>query len=69
MQAWARIPSHRKIEDIDDSVSLERCRALLGSDADGLTDREIEELRRNAEAAAHILIELFLRTKEAAERS
>jgi hypothetical protein len=61
MQAWPAIPSSRGF-DIDDSVSLGRCRALLGSDADDLTDEQVEELRRSAEAMAHILIELFIQS-------
>lgn len=43
-----------------DVMSIARCRELLGPDATGLSDEEVEALRRHAETMAHILIEIYL---------
>lgn len=42
------------------SITNERCRELLGPKADDLTDEQIDELRRHADAMAHLLIDIFL---------
>jgi hypothetical protein len=42
------------------SITNERCRELLGPDADGLTDEQIDAVRRHADAMAHLLIDIFL---------
>ena len=42
------------------SISIERCRDLLGEEADGLSDLEIDQIRRHAEVMAHVIVEIFL---------
>jgi len=43
-----------------DQISIARCRELLGDDAAGLSDEEVDRIREHAEAMAHVLIEVFL---------
>ena len=41
-------------------ISIGRCRELLGDEADALTDDEVIDIARHAEAMAHIFIALAL---------
>jgi hypothetical protein len=41
-------------------ISIARCRELLGDEADALSDDEVCEVARHAEAMARILIDLAL---------
>lgn len=43
-----------------DAISIARCRELLGDEAEGLTDHEVELIRQHAAAMAHVIIEMFL---------
>ena len=36
------------------------CRELLGDEADGLSDHEVDLIRQHADAMAHIIVEMFL---------
>ena len=47
-------------EVIPEPITIARCRELLGDEADALTDDEVREVARHAEAMAHILIALAL---------
>lgn len=40
-------------------ISIARCRAILGDEAIGLSDPEIEEIRRHAEVMARVIVEIF----------
>ena len=40
-------------------ISLARCRELLGEDAESMTDRDIEDIRRHAETMACIVVEVY----------
>ena len=42
-------------------ITLSRCRELLGDEADALSDDEVRDVARHAEAMARILIALALR--------
>lgn len=42
------------------SISIERCRDLLGEEADGLSDLEVDQIRRHAEVMADVIVEIFL---------
>ena len=42
------------------SISIARCRELLGSDADTLSDEEVLIVARHSESLAHVVIELVL---------
>jgi hypothetical protein len=39
-------------------VSLDLCRQLLAEEAHGLSDEEVELIRRHADALAHVLVEI-----------
>jgi hypothetical protein len=45
-------------EGIPEPISIRRCRELLGDEADALTDDEVIDIARHAEAMTHILIDL-----------
>jgi hypothetical protein len=45
---------------IADEISIERCRELLGDEADGVSDEDFARINRHAETFARIVIELFL---------
>ena len=47
-------------DDIEDDNTIARCRELLGDEADGLSDEEIDRVRRHADALAHVIIDVFL---------
>ena len=49
--------------DIEDEIAIERCRELLGHEADDLSDEQITHLGRHAETMARIVIELFLENR------
>jgi hypothetical protein len=40
--------------------AIERCRRLLGDDAIGLSDEQIEAMRHHAITMAHIIVEMYL---------
>lgn len=41
-------------------ISVARCRDMLGDEADALTDDEVIDIARHAEAMAHVLIAMAL---------
>ena len=43
-----------------ESISIARCRELLGDDADTMSDDEVLAVARHAESLAHVVIELAL---------
>ena len=47
-------------EAVFQPMSIARCREVLGREADGLTDAEVDQIRRHADAMAHVLVEIFL---------
>jgi hypothetical protein len=47
-------------EVIPEPISIGRCRELLGDEADAVTDDEVIDVARHAEAMAHVLIALAL---------
>ena len=40
--------------------SIERCRELLGAEDSGLSDEEIEAIRVQSDAWAHVLLDIYL---------
>ena len=51
---------HPRFVDVDsDCISITRCRELLGDEADGLSDQEVDLIPRHADAMAHVLVEIF----------
>ena len=47
-------------EAVSESMSIARCREVLGREAERLTDAEVDQMRRHADAMAHVLVEVFL---------
>ena len=41
-------------------ISIARCRELLGLEANGLSDVELDQIRRHADVMAHVVVEIFL---------
>ncbi len=48
-------------------ISIERCRELLGEEAEALTDREVVLIRRHAETMACIVVEMYLESRRISE--
>ncbi len=46
-------------------ISIARCRELLKDEADGLSDEEVQVIRRHADAMARVLIAVFLENQPA----
>ena len=46
-----------------DEISIDRCRELLGDEADNLRDEEVDQIRRHAETMARVVVEMFLEMK------
>ena len=57
----------REHETPSEPISIRRCRELLGSDADGLSDSEVDRIRRHAEVMAHVIVEIFLEQRTSRE--
>ncbi len=50
-----------------DAITVARCRELLGDEADGLSDDDVDQIRRHAEAMARVIVEMFLEQRAAQE--
>jgi hypothetical protein len=46
-----------------DSISIVRCRELLGDEAEGLSDCEVDQIRQHAGAMAHTIVDIFVENK------
>jgi hypothetical protein len=46
-------------EPTPEPIWIARCRELLGDEAGPMTDHDIAEIRRHAQAAAHIVVEMY----------
>jgi hypothetical protein len=56
-----RAMEHAHDADVrSDALSIARWRELLGEDAEGLSDHEVDQIRRHADAMAHVIVETFL---------
>jgi hypothetical protein len=54
-------------DDAVDRASIERCRRLLGDEADNLSDNEVDSIGRHAEALARVIVEMILAQGAGAE--
>jgi len=54
-------------DDVLDAKMIARCRELLGDEAEGLSDREVDQFRRHADAVAHVIVEMFLEQRASQE--
>lgn len=43
-----------------DPISIARWRELLGDEADGLSEQDVDLTRQHADAIAHVLVEILL---------
>lgn len=57
----------RTHDDIPDANTIARCRELLGQKAEDLSDHEIDQIRRHADAVADVIVEMFLEQRVAQE--
>ena len=48
-----------RADDRPERISIARCRALLGEEADSMTDEDVDLVRRHAETMAAIVVELY----------
>jgi hypothetical protein len=46
-------------------ISIARCREILGDEAADLSDAEVDQIRRRADAMAHVIIDVFLEQRAA----
>ena len=49
-----------RADDSPEPISIERCRELLGADAESMTDAEIAAVRQHAETMAWMIVEIYL---------
>jgi hypothetical protein len=54
-------------EPTPEPISIARCRELLGEDAELMTDRDIEDIRRHAETMAWIVVEIYQEQRRCSE--
>ena len=59
---------HLHSEDVMLDASLvARCRELLGDEAEGLSDREVDRIRQHAETMARVIVEILLERRATQE--
>ena len=56
-----------RADDRPESIPIERCRELLGDEADTLSDHEIALIRRHAETMAYMVVEMYLESRRISE--
>ena len=47
-------------ERVPEPIPISRCRELLGEEAEGLSDDEIEQIRDHAQTLAHLVVEIAI---------
>jgi hypothetical protein len=58
---WGPAMEQIKAADLTaDQIFLGRCRELLGDEAEGLSDEQVDRIRQHAETMANVLIEICL---------
>ena len=55
--------THDKRTDIPEANTIARCRELLGDEAAGMSDEEVDQIRRHADAIAHVIVEMLLNAR------
>ena len=55
------------LDDVADDNTIARCRELLADEAAGLSDEEIDDIRRHADEVAHVIVEIFLERRASRE--
>jgi hypothetical protein len=49
-----------KPDKIHEPLSIARCREVLGHEADGLSDSDVDQVRRRADAMARVIVDIFI---------
>ncbi len=49
-----------RVDAAPEPMSIQRCRQLLGDEADALSDDDVRDIVRHADAMAHILVVLAM---------
>lgn len=50
-----------------DSATITPCRELLGDEAEGLSDRDVDRIRQHADTIARVIVEVFLESRATQE--
>lgn len=58
-------PAMEPIKRADLDADIDPCRELLGDEATGLSDEQVDRIRQHAETMAHVLIDVFLEDRSA----
>lgn len=59
---------HAHAENVlPDPNVIARCRELLGDEAAGLSDHDVDRIRRHADAMARVIVEMILEQRAAQE--
>jgi hypothetical protein len=48
-------------------IPIARCREILGDEAVALSDAEVDQIRRQADTMAHVIIDVFLEQRASHE--
>lgn len=48
-------------------ISIAQCREVLGDEAAGLSDAEVDQIRHRADAMAHLIVDVFLEQRASRE--
>lgn len=56
-----------RLDDIADDNTIARCRELLGDEAAGLSDEDLDHIWQHAGAVAHVIVEIFLERRASLE--
>lgn len=56
---WAAMEEIASLDAVG-QIPIARCRELLGDEAVGLSDEDVDQIRQHADAMAHVLIDIFL---------
>lgn len=56
----SRAATVQLLQESSSAITLERARALLGREAETMTDDDVRRACRSAETLAHIIVQMFL---------
>jgi hypothetical protein len=60
VRIWCGAVMDHKDDIAFDPISIARCREILGDEAEGLTEMEVDQICRHAESMAHVIVDLYL---------
>jgi hypothetical protein len=50
-------------DDRPESISIARCRELLGNESDTMTDQDVELIRRHADTMAQVVVQMYVESR------